>query len=329
MYYSDELYHHGIKGQRWGRRNGPPYPLSPQTHAAVVRSAGRGKVGGLKEDSYNTERKKARNRNIASGILAADAAIGLARTPKVVRSYYEMTKSMFGPERAKKAALATGLLNAGLIGAEGLAAYKLRKSAKKHAATAEQISKSKIKGRVGGLSEEDTKYDPKFRTKAEREAYERRSARAQRIKKGVAIGLGAAALGGAGYLAYKNRQKLLSRRPNGSGQLKLSKTGNLALPGVAARPKGFNNLERVKMRNGKKVSSMINPQAGKTFKFKTRSTNTGIVPANTNRRRGFLNAEPRRLNWKRVAAAAGGAAGLAGGTAYGVSRYRKRRRSRR
>lgn len=25
--YSDELYHHGIKGQKWGVRNGPPYPL--------------------------------------------------------------------------------------------------------------------------------------------------------------------------------------------------------------------------------------------------------------------------------------------------------------
>jgi hypothetical protein len=22
-----ELYHHGIKGQKWGVRNGPPYPL--------------------------------------------------------------------------------------------------------------------------------------------------------------------------------------------------------------------------------------------------------------------------------------------------------------
>lgn len=21
------LYHHGIKGQKWGKRNGPPYPL--------------------------------------------------------------------------------------------------------------------------------------------------------------------------------------------------------------------------------------------------------------------------------------------------------------
>ena len=26
--YSDELYHHGIKGQKWGKKNGPPYPLS-------------------------------------------------------------------------------------------------------------------------------------------------------------------------------------------------------------------------------------------------------------------------------------------------------------
>jgi hypothetical protein len=25
--YPNELYHHGIKGQRWGVRNGPPYPL--------------------------------------------------------------------------------------------------------------------------------------------------------------------------------------------------------------------------------------------------------------------------------------------------------------
>lgn len=25
---NDELYHHGVKGQRWGERNGPPYPLN-------------------------------------------------------------------------------------------------------------------------------------------------------------------------------------------------------------------------------------------------------------------------------------------------------------
>lgn len=28
MNSNNELYHHGILGQRWGHRNGPPYPLS-------------------------------------------------------------------------------------------------------------------------------------------------------------------------------------------------------------------------------------------------------------------------------------------------------------
>ena len=26
-YYTNELYHHGVKGQKWGIQNGPPYPL--------------------------------------------------------------------------------------------------------------------------------------------------------------------------------------------------------------------------------------------------------------------------------------------------------------
>lgn len=30
----DELYHHGIQGMRWGRKNGPPYPLDYKSHSA-------------------------------------------------------------------------------------------------------------------------------------------------------------------------------------------------------------------------------------------------------------------------------------------------------
>lgn len=38
--YSNELYHHGILGQKWGVRNGPPYPLSSGDHSASEKKAG-------------------------------------------------------------------------------------------------------------------------------------------------------------------------------------------------------------------------------------------------------------------------------------------------
>ena len=39
-YVRAELYHHGIFGQRWGKRNGPPYPLSAGAHSASEKKAG-------------------------------------------------------------------------------------------------------------------------------------------------------------------------------------------------------------------------------------------------------------------------------------------------
>ncbi len=36
LYYETELYHHGTKGQKWGVKNGPPYPLKNNSNNATI-----------------------------------------------------------------------------------------------------------------------------------------------------------------------------------------------------------------------------------------------------------------------------------------------------
>lgn len=38
-YYSEFLEHHGIDGQKWGHRNGPPYPLAFSKHSKAEKKA--------------------------------------------------------------------------------------------------------------------------------------------------------------------------------------------------------------------------------------------------------------------------------------------------
>jgi len=56
-YYEDHyLAHHGILGQKWGRKNGPPYPLEPKDHSASEKKAGW--TTSLKEKHAEKKRKK-------------------------------------------------------------------------------------------------------------------------------------------------------------------------------------------------------------------------------------------------------------------------------
>ena len=73
--------HHGILGQRWGRKNGPPYPLGASDHSASEKKAGwrrsldrNEKSTSLKEHkamSSSTKKKIAVGAGIAASVLAA------------------------------------------------------------------------------------------------------------------------------------------------------------------------------------------------------------------------------------------------------------------
>ena len=75
-YNHNYLIHHGIKGQSWGVRNGPPYPLDSGDHNARERKAGwRSSLKGNKKELTDEERA-ARNAKIKKLIKYSLIAAG-------------------------------------------------------------------------------------------------------------------------------------------------------------------------------------------------------------------------------------------------------------
>lgn len=79
--YRTYLCHHGIRGMKWGQRNGPPYPLADSKHSASEKKAGWKKS--LDKSSSNDENSKKKfklsdKQKTAIKIGAAVAVAGLA-----------------------------------------------------------------------------------------------------------------------------------------------------------------------------------------------------------------------------------------------------------
>lgn len=62
----EDLEHHGILGQKWGKRNGPPYPLDAGDHSAAEKKAGWRK-------SLDDKDQKVKKNAKTSGPIALDS----------------------------------------------------------------------------------------------------------------------------------------------------------------------------------------------------------------------------------------------------------------
>lgn len=72
-----EIYHHGILGQKWGRQNGPPYPLAAGAHSSSEKKAGWKKSLGKTIKDYRTKKKRqksAAKARVAKAKKAEEAA---------------------------------------------------------------------------------------------------------------------------------------------------------------------------------------------------------------------------------------------------------------
>ena len=81
-----ELYHHGIQGQKWGIRNGPPYPLgSGASPRAFIEKYSNESYKGSKKswDELDTYEK------INSALLSISVGLALVRTGKAIQRWHD------------------------------------------------------------------------------------------------------------------------------------------------------------------------------------------------------------------------------------------------
>ena len=86
------LAHHGILGQKWGKRNGPPYPLDAEDHSASERKAGwrksldKGDISSYNKKRRQEQKPEEKRKGLTSGQKKA-IAIGATAAAVALASY--------------------------------------------------------------------------------------------------------------------------------------------------------------------------------------------------------------------------------------------------
>lgn len=122
----NELYHHGVIGQKWGEKNGPPYPLSEGQKSAAEK---KGHKTAEQKESERNKRNDAKNRGtltdeeIAQRIARLEAEIRLRDlTEKDIDAGKKVAKDIL--IRTGEKVVGTALVGAALYGTKALITKK-------------------------------------------------------------------------------------------------------------------------------------------------------------------------------------------------------------
>lgn len=156
--YNDSLAHHGILGQKWGVLNGPPYPLSYQSHSRTEQKRNStSRIDGISkhnkpkssDNRLIKENKKNSKNNVQTIKSKPSTKIASKSTPKPKVSTKPSNKSETKGKKQltekQKKILKGVAIGAGIAAVAGLSAYAYHKNPEVKKAVDNLVAKAKLK----------------------------------------------------------------------------------------------------------------------------------------------------------------------------------------